>query len=200
MLKPVFANFAQLLDERLRDQVFTTEDSVRYTFFLALIESGYCKHTDIILEMPHPSIPKAEVDLFIQAGYDRPATAFEFKYDRSIPSKKNAPRTRKAGAVFKDLFRLARVSNQTAIQRFFIYLTTQEMAVYFRNPVNNLVSFFEPPEGQCYALVPNFVLWQAATFQNVVGTLPVDCQLTGAFRRNLSQQHFLRIFVVEPTI
>lgn len=197
-MNEVLRVFSALIDERIVSGVFTTEDSVRYTFFLALLEAKFCKHTDIILEMPHPTIPKAEVDLFIQGRDNRPATAFEFKYDRPIPSEKNAPRTQKAGAVFKDLFRLARVPKETATQRFFIYLTTQEMAEYFRNPVNNLVSFFELPEGQCYALAPKFVLGQAATFQNVVGSWPIGCQLTGAFRRNLSKQHFLRIFVVEP--
>lgn len=199
-MKSVFDVFAKLLEERLKNEIFTTEDSVRYTFFLALIENGFCKHTDILLEIPHPTIPKAEVDLFVQAGDNRPATAFEFKYDRPIPSEKNAPRTQKAGAVFKDLFRLARVPKEAAPQRFFIYLTAQEMADYFRNPANRLNSFFELPEGQCHALAPNFVLGQAATFQNVVGNWPIACQLTGAFRRNFSRQHFLRIFVVEPTL
>lgn len=195
-MRPIFDNFAKLLEERLRNGVFTTEDSVRYTFFLALLEAKYCKHTDIILELPHPSIPKAEVDLFIQAAESHPATAFEFKYDRPIPSEKNAPRTQKAGAVFKDLFRLARVPKETATQRFFIYLTAQEMAVYFRNPGNNLLSFFELPEGQCYSLATNFVLGQAATFQNVVGNWPVDCQLTGAFLKNLTSKHYLRIYQI----
>lgn len=199
-MNAVLQVFSSLIDERLSSGVFTTEDSVRYTFFLALLEAKFCKHTDIVLEMPHPTIPKAEVDLYICAGGNRPATAFEFKFDRPIPSEKNAPRTQKAGAVFKDLFRLARVPKETATQRFFIYLTAHEMAAYFRNPVNNLVSFFELPEGQCYALGPNFVLGQAATFQNVVGNWYINCQLTGAFRRNLSQQHFLRIFVVGPTL
>lgn len=195
-MRPVFDDFVKLLEERLMNEAFTTEDSVRYTFFLVLIESGYCKHTDIVLEMPHPAIPKAEVDLFIQAGDNRPATAFEIKYDRPIPSEKNAPRTQKAGAVFKDLFRLARVPKETATQRFFIYLTAQEMAVYFRNPVNNLVSFFELPEGQCYALTPNFVLGQAATFQNVVGNRSIACQLTGTLRKNLTSKHYLRIYQI----
>jgi hypothetical protein len=198
-MKPIFEAFARLLEERLTAETFTTEDSVRYTFFLALTENGYCKHTDILLEMPHPSSSKAEVDLFIHAGDSRPSTAFEFKYDRPIPSEKNAPRTQKAGAVFKDLFRLAHVPKETATQRFFIYLTAQEMANYFRNPANHLSSFFELPEGQCYSLTTNFVLGQVATFRNVVGDWPITCQLTGAFRRNLSQQHFLRIFVVGPT-
>lgn len=195
-MRSILDSFTKLLEERLTNEVFTTEDAVRYTFFLTLIENRYCKHTDILLEMPHPTIPKGEVDLFIHAGDTHPATAFEFKYDRPIPSEKNAPRTQKAGAVFKDLFRLARVPKETATQRFFIYLTAQEMADYFRNPANRLNLFFELPEGQSYALAPNFIFGQAETFRNVVVDLPIACQLTGAFRRNLSQTHFLRIYQI----
>ena len=195
-MRPIFGSFTRLLEERLAAETFTTEDSVRYTFFLTLIENGYCKHTDILLEMPHPTISKAKVDLFIHSGDNRPSTAFEFKYDRPIPSEKNAPSTQKAGSVFKDLFRLARVDKETATQRYFIYLTTKEMADYFRNPANRLSSFFELPESQSYALAPNFVLGQAATFRNVLGDWPIACQLTGAFRRNLSRMHYLRIYQI----
>lgn len=48
-MKNVFDKFTELLEERFDSNIHTTEDSVRYTFFLALLNSGYCKHTDIIL-------------------------------------------------------------------------------------------------------------------------------------------------------
>ena len=196
-MKEIFQVFSALIDERLSTKVFTTEDSVRYTFFLALLESGFCKHTDILLEMPHPSIPKAEVDLFISAGDNRPATAFEFKFDRPIPSEKNSPRTQKAGAVFKDLFRLARVPAAKASQRYFIYLAASEMADYFRNPDNRLAPIFGLPEGKTYTLPAGFVNGFADTFQRVAGEWATPCSLLSVYSQNLSHQHALRIYLVQ---
>ncbi|HNT24185.1 MAG TPA: hypothetical protein PKM21_07465 [Anaerolineales bacterium] len=189
--------FGSLLEERLLDGVFTTEDAVRYTFFMALLDAKYCKHTDISLEIPHPTIPKAEVDLFIRAGDGRPATAVEFKFDRPIPSEKNAPRTQKAGAVFKDIFRLARVPGVNAQQRFFVYLAASEMTDYFCNPRNRLLSFFELPEGQTYPLTLAFVNEQAATFRLVAGEWAVPCTVIGAYRHDLSGRFALRIYRVQ---
>ena len=195
-MNEVWQVFSSLIDERLSSGAFTTEDSVRYTFFLALLKAGFCDHTDILLEMPHPTIQKAEVDLFIRPIGNRPATAFEFKFDRPIPCGKNAPRTQKAGAVFKDLLRLARVPRSVAPQRFFIYLAANEMTDYFRNPQNRLRSFFELPEGEVYPITPEFVQGQAATFQSVVHEWVTPCHIMGVHRYNLSHGFALRIFQV----
>ncbi len=196
-MRSIFADFAELLDQRLNGDVFTTEDSVRYTFFLALLKNSFCQHTDIVLEMPHPTIPKAEVDLFIRGEDQRASSAFEFKFDRPIPSEKNSPRTQKAGAVFKDLFRLARVPMDKAQQRFFIYLTANEMADYFRNPQNRLLSFFELPEGQTYSLTTEFVKQQPATFQAAIGEWLIPCVVVSVHRCNLSRQFALRIYQIQ---
>jgi len=196
-VKTVFSDFAALLEQRLTSEVFTTEDSVRYTFFYALLKNNFCQHTEVILEKTHPTISKAELDLFICASEEHPSAAFEFKFDRPIPSEKNAPRTQKAGAVFKDLFRLACVPAAEAQQRFFIYLTANEMADYFRNPQNQLQSFFELPEGKTYSLTPEFVKGLASTFQSVVGEWVTPCTVIGVYRRNLSHQFALRIYQVQ---
>lgn len=91
--------FAELLGRRLTKGVFTTEDSVRYTFFTALLEWERLAPEDIVLEHRHPTIASALIDTWIPqlngAGF-----AFEFKYDRDIPSGKNSPRTQRAGKKF----------------------------------------------------------------------------------------------------
>jgi hypothetical protein len=163
--------FATLLNERLVTGTYTTEDSVRYTFFHALLSGGACRHTDVVLESPHPIIQGAEIDTLITTRADEPPVALEFKYDRAIPSGRNLPRTRKAGAVFDDLFRLARVPEPTAKVKYFVYLTDSEMASYFKNPDNGLKDFFELDEGQSLALTPAFVAARAETFQKEVGAV-----------------------------
>ena len=69
--------------------------------------------------------------------HDQP-TAIEFKYDRTIPSEKNAPRTQKAGKIFNDLRRLAMLDAKGV----FVYLTDREMGTYLSNPANGLSDFF----------------------------------------------------------
>jgi len=65
-LAHTFKQFSTLLGERLGLEVFTTEDSIRYTFYTALLSSTGLKHTDVILEHPHPVIPGAEIDTIIR--------------------------------------------------------------------------------------------------------------------------------------
>ena len=60
-----FALFAELLKERLAAKVPTVEDSVRYTFFYALLSSGACSHTEVFIEYPHPVIKAKEIDFLI---------------------------------------------------------------------------------------------------------------------------------------
>lgn len=195
-IQPVFECFATLLEERLRTEVFTTEDSLRYTFFLALTTIGYCQHFEIVLEEPHPMIPGAEIDLRIGQNKERLSTAFEFKFDRPIPSGLNLPKTQKAGAVFKDLFRLAQIPLRTAPMRYFIYFTTAEMAGYFQNRANRLSDFYNLSKGDCFPIPSEFVTAQAPTFQRVVGDLAAPCKITGAYKQDYASGHALRIFQV----
>jgi hypothetical protein len=78
-MRVIFETFSKLLEERFRAGVLTTEDSVRYTFLLALISSRYCGHTDVVLEYPHPTIRGARVDTLITESANRRAAALEFK-------------------------------------------------------------------------------------------------------------------------
>ncbi len=72
-----FRLFAELLEERFNREIFTTEDSVRYTLFHCLTKSMSLSPSDIILEEAHPSIPRAEVDMHILANNEVPEIFFE---------------------------------------------------------------------------------------------------------------------------
>lgn len=84
-LMAVLPAFAEFLDRRLAKGVFTTEDSVRYTFFWALSQTLKLAPEEIILEHPHPRITRAEIDTYIPDLGGR-AFAIEFKYDRENPA------------------------------------------------------------------------------------------------------------------
>ena len=197
-MQGIFQLFTDLLEERLSLGVFTTEDSVRYTFFQALTQGGHNQHTDIVLEYPHPEIERAQIDTLINAKDALSSMAFEFKYDRRNPSNANQNRTQRAGAVFKDLFRLAKVPSDTAEKKYFIYLTDDEMAIYFRNPKNGFAKLFALRLGESFDIDSNVVKRRARTFQDVVRSYQIDCKATGAFQSNLSQSHVLRIFDIQP--
>ncbi|MBC8466185.1 hypothetical protein H8D57_04075 [bacterium] len=196
-MQRIFESFAELLDERLSLGVFTTEDSVRYTFFQALTQDGDLHHTDVIMEYPHPEIKRAQIDTLITAKGSLPSMAFEFKYDRRNPGKTNQNRTQRAGAVFKDLFRLTQVPDKTAKKKYFVYLTDDEMAGYFRNPANGFARFFELDSGESFSIDNSLISTRARTFQDVVHSYQIESKAIGAFRSKLSQDHALRIFSIQ---
>ena len=45
--------------------MFTTEDSIRYSFFAALMQSEGVSPSDVIQEFPHTKIMNAKVDTYI---------------------------------------------------------------------------------------------------------------------------------------
>ena len=196
-MREVFKAFANLLDERFASEVYTTEDSVRYTFFYALLSNGICEHKDIVLERPHPTIKRAEMDTLILSGVSRPSIAIEFKYDRRNPGGTNQNRTQRAGAVFNDLFRLARVTESIALRRYFVYLTDAEMALYFQNPQNGLKDFFELPEGQLFTLDAALIAARAKTFREKVEKTQIECSVTGLFSTEVSDEHLLRVYKIK---
>ena len=56
----IFKRFVELLDRRFSQRVTVTEDSIRYTMFAAMLESGM-QPEDVVLEYPHPAIPRATI-------------------------------------------------------------------------------------------------------------------------------------------
>ncbi len=192
-LSAVLDRFGELLYARLESDAFTNEDSVRYTFFAALLEKGGIECHSVVMEYPHPSIPGAEVDTWIPS-FDGSGLAIEFKYDRDIPSGKNTPRTQKAGKVFHDLYRLGKI--EPHVRRVFIYLTGPEMAGYFGNPTNGLARFFLLPAGQSLVIDSPFLSGKSATFVASTGEIP-NVVVTALYGRSLPRLHYVRGYEVK---
>ena len=187
--------FASLLEERLGKSIFTTEDSVRYTFFHALTLNWAISPQQVILEYPHPTIPGAEIDLIVET--DDYQYVFEFKFDRSIPSRKNLPRSQKAGAVFADISRLARFQSMRQCEKYFLYVTNGEMAGYFQNPRNSATELFQLPEQSEIAMGPNYFSGACNTLKMGAGQEFPCCTLSMQYKKNLDCDYYIRLFKIQ---
>ena len=192
----VFNKFAELLDQRLMRNVLMTEDSMRYTFFASMLANSI-KPDDVILEYPHPAIPRALIDTWIQSETSQPI-AIEFKYDRGIPCGKNQPKTQKAGAVFHDIDRLRLTQHAIGATCFLVYVTTTEMMVYFKNPTNGHSTFFNLQPGKTLEIKSEYFSTKPMTFMRKVGE-KFEANVTNVMSRELAANHALRIYeVVSP--
>jgi hypothetical protein len=189
-----------MLRERLELQVLTTEDSIRYTFYAALLSSGDVTHTEIVVEHPHPTIEGAQIDSVIHGNSERKSIAVEFKYDRGNPGGTNQNRTQRAAAVLVDLFRLAKVPDSAAVVKYFIYVTDSEMAAYFKNPSNRLGDFFEMNEQGPLTLGLSRFIGFSKTLVDRVQPFACDCQVVKVFAAHLPADHHLRVFQVVAQI
>jgi hypothetical protein len=192
MLQAALERFGELLQIRLEKGVFTTEDAVRYTFFAALLQRGGLNPEDVIPEFRHPAIPGAQIDTWLPS-FDGRGLAVEFKDDRDTPSRRNAPRTQKAGKVFHDLYRLGEVAQE--MHRVFVYLTGPEMTSYFTNPINGLTEFFSLPQNRTLTVGSIFVSGRAATFVASLGAVP-NIVVTALYSRSLPRHHEVRVYEV----
>ncbi len=190
----IFADFSELLSTRLGADTKTTEDSVRYTFFASLLKNCIEPH-NVILESPHPSIARAMVDTWIHRGNERDV-AIEFKYDRDPPGGKNQPKTQKAGKAFHDLARLSKIAEDNRAECYFVYLTTEQMATYFRNSSNGHDRWFELTTGESMRIDSQYFGGKPATFLSALGSMfsaDVICRYTV----KVGADHHLRIFEVQ---
>jgi hypothetical protein len=185
--------FGDLLHARLNAGAFTTEDSVRYTFFAALLEGEHLKPEEIVLEFRHPTIADAEIDTWVP-NLRGVATAIEFKYDRDFPSGKNSPRTQKVGKVFHDLYRLGQLDSTA--KRFFVYLASSEMTKHFMSERNRLTEFFGLKPGLSLRIDADFCAGRAKTFLSVLGTTP-NVEALAVYSRSLPHDHELRAFEIK---
>ena len=190
---PICRDFAGLLKVRLDGRVPTTEDSVRYTFFAALLRNGVAPD-EVVLEFPHPRIPRAEVDTWMP-DFHGTAVAMEFKYDRDLPGGKNPPKTQKAGAVFKDLRRLRLLADVASC--YLVYVTTREMDVYFRNPSNGHEQFYDLLPGNSVRIGESYFAGKPQTLLRTLGGT-FDARVTGVMKRSLGS-HSLRVYRVNST-
>ena len=99
--------FADFLAQRIESKQHLTEDSVRYSFFCAALETTGIKQHEIILEKPHhhPDFKGKEIDTYIPASKERPELYIEFKFHRKSVS--TSPKPQKSGALFKDFSTVA---------------------------------------------------------------------------------------------
>jgi len=190
-----FERFRELLEDRFARGVITTEDSVRYTFFAALIENGTKPH-EVVLEYPHPAINRARIDTLVP-DEDGASVSLEFKYDRDLPGGNNQPKTQKAGYVFNDLRRQVSVARGLQVRSYFVYVTSEEMAVYFRNHNNSHERLWNLDPRYELRINGSYFEGKPKSFIKAAGG-PFDAVVTGVCRRELSGGNHLRIYEVRP--
>lgn len=185
-----------MLRARLDARVFTTEDSIRYTFYAAASTYAGVRPNEVVLEYPHPVITGAEVDTIMLATAERSSMAIEFKYDRGNPGGTNQNRTRRAASLLVDVFRLAKIPSNIAARRFFVYVTDAEMATYLKNPGNQLHGFFDLAGPAPLAL--GLGAWASfpQTFRSRVDPHACDCRVKAVFSAELTQDVSVRAFEV----
>ena len=189
--------FGDLLKERLDQGKFMTEDTVRYTFFHALLSRSFCSHVDVVMELPHPAINSKEMDTVIHLGEGHLSAAFEFKYHRRNPGGTSGNVTQRAGAIFDDVFRLAHVPRQTAFRGYLVYLTDSEMARYLSNSKNGLTEWFRLSVGESLSVGAEFVTRRSKTFQNRIEIQHRACEAVCVVNQELPDSHSLRVYRIE---
>jgi len=132
-MKLVLTDFSKLLDNRLRQGIHTTEDSIRYMFFHAMTKNG-ANPIEIILEYPFEN---KKIDLYAPEQN----LCAEFKYHRRpVNPNTKTPKTANAGKVVADLIRLAIFKQEEKLKRLLVYVYTDEMKNYFSNKHPALLS------------------------------------------------------------
>lgn len=190
----IFSDFAELLNTRFEKGIFTTEDSVRYTLFASMLYNGL-EPDNVILEFPHPKIARAQIDTWMPE-FDGRNVAIEFKYDRDPPGGKNQPKTQKAGSIFRDLRRLELVNAHSKAICYFIYITTKEMDVYFRNSANGHNELYDLLPGAHLEIRQHYFSDKPQTFIKQLEE-PFEANVVGVLKISLAGDHFLRIYGVE---
>ncbi|MEE9442728.1 MAG: hypothetical protein V3V99_08680 [candidate division Zixibacteria bacterium] len=199
MLIKAFERFEELLNERFTMKVYTTEDSVRYTFYAALTERTTILPHNVVLELPHNAIEGAEVDTYI-SGNNGDKYVIEFKYYRQIPSGQNANRTQLAGRLIKDLSRLACFKPQEEdrkLVRLFVYVSDQEMNSYLSNEQNGLCSIYYLSRGECHLINDQLLAKRSKIFIESCGDI-TEMTIRTELASELSDDHYLRIWSVSP--
>ncbi len=194
MLREICSEFAKLVAERIDKNIFTTEDSLRYTFFYSITQRFDIKPYQVVLEKSHPYIHGAKIDSWIESFYNGQDLVMEFKYDRQIPSERNSPRPQKAGKVFNDIYRLIKIEKDNII-RLLIYLTDEEMRGYFKNVENGLVDFFNLWVGEELKIDKNYISTKSNTFQKQIQG-PLLAKIKCILSEELPQNHSLRIYKI----
>jgi hypothetical protein len=190
--------FEDYLAERIKSTQHLTEDSVRYSFFCAAIETTDIKQHEIILELPHPdkgNFKGKEIDTHVLASDSRPEVYIEFKFHRrSKKSNSSSPRPLKAGSLFKDFSRLSSI--KTLSRRcFVIYLTDDEMSKYFENQKIAYSDFWNQRTGDSFNYDKEFMKGLTDTALKASEDLH-RAKITVVFSSRLGEKHHLRVFEI----
>lgn len=185
--------FVTLISRRLELRVATTEDSIRYTFFAALLASGL-EPEQVVIEYPHSAIKGARVDTMILDEHFEPSASIEFKYDRMNPGGTNQPLPMKAGAAFADLSRLAKLPEKQI--RLFVHVMDRELARYLASPRNGLHDFFSLLEGDDLVIGATYFNGRSQTFMNRKGNWSDDISVRCLSSLALPNDHFMRIYKI----
>lgn len=191
-----YEQFATYLSARIASGQHLTEDSVRYSFFLALLLTTDIKQHEVILELPHPSYPGKEIDTYIVPAEGRPPTYVEFKFHRA--AKSTSPKPQKAGSLFKDVARMASLASPTS-RCLVVYLTCPEMATYFDSKSSAYSSFWRNEAGTEFQYDNAFLENTTPTFRKVVGDLPFARVVVEYAASALESKYQLRVFNVQAT-
>jgi len=197
-MEEILSEFSSLLKERLSKKIYTTEDSVRYTFFAALLMKTNIAPHEIILEYPHLKIRGATVDTYILSSSGRKGLVIEFKYDRRIPSRRNAPKSQKAGKLFYDIYKLIQFYiHDSKPVLWFIYLTDAEMIGYLRNKRNGLIDFFDLQTGKVLEINKEYIYSKTKTFQRAVGAV-FSAKIKCVWKEEMPNEHEVRVYEILP--
>ena len=187
-----YERFAEFLLRRIESKKHLTEDSVRYSFFLALLQTTGIQQHEIVLELPHPRFPGKEIDTYVAATDGRKELFFEFKFHRKTSSVSATPQ--KAGSLFKDISRLAPLVTDER-QCLIVYFTCGEMAKYFTKNETSYSSFWRHAMGDQFLYDQEFLAKTTNTFRVVSGEHH-DARVVIEFSAALPDDYHIRVFDV----
>jgi hypothetical protein len=184
--------YAKYLNNRILGSQHLTEDSVRYSFFFAALQTTDINQHELILELPHPKFQGKEIDTYVLPKSARKEIYIEFKFHRA--SKSSSPKPQKAGSLFKDFSRLSSIKNDNSTC-LVIYLTDAEMADYFDKHANTYSNFWEYGTETNFIFDENFVAKTSNTFRKASGDLHAT-KVKVAFSKSLVNGYYLKVFEV----
>ena len=185
-MNTILTDFAALLRTRIGNDVWTTEDSVRYTLFAAMLRNNVEPHA-VIQEFPHPGLGgEKRVDTWMPDFHGK-AVAIEFKYDPSRGTTLNE--TQRAGAVFEDLRRLQLLSDDAVC--YFVYVAMAEMDRHFRNQHGELYGL---AQAESVEIRRSYFADRPRTFMGKVGGV-FEASVTGVVSQRFLG-HNLRVYNV----
>jgi len=218
----VYETFADALTKRFAEQkkrggdFRVAEDTIRYFFFDAAVQKGGLKASDFWLEGhffgKEESRKNLELDALILPEDGRNPVAIEFKYDRLGENTDSGAETSSAGAIYRDLNRLASLSSP-AKERLFVYVAEARMKNYFSGGNTQWGKSVEtlPLEGGTTAVISAKAVRElngkdgCGTFYNGATddgrfAFEQDISVTRLFSQECGENEFLYIFKVEQRV